>query len=89
VGVWGCGRKNSELEIQNSESGRRLTRMNGDCIVRDVKGPKRITRAKSEAVPAGLKVSRRNISPALKKMLMEDRGVASGGRNIVHRRRSV
>ena len=45
------------------------------------------TQKKSAAVlPAGLKPSTRKISPALRKMLREDRGIASGGRNVAHRK---
>jgi hypothetical protein len=38
----------------------------------------------SVALPAGLKVSRRPISRERMRQLVEDRGIASGGRNIVH-----
>lgn len=45
-------------------------------------------RGAAAALPPGLKPSTRRISPALRKMIMEDRAIASGGRNIVHRQRA-
>jgi hypothetical protein len=36
-------------------------------------------------LPTGIRSSRQKINPAVAKMLREDRGVASGGSNTVHR----
>ena len=41
------------------------------------------------SLPPGVKPSSRPISAALRKLLNEDRGIASGGRNIVHRPRTA
>jgi hypothetical protein len=38
------------------------------------------------ALPPGIKPSTRKIDPVLRKMIHEDRAIASGGRNIVHRK---
>ena len=38
------------------------------------------------ALPPGIKPSTRKIDPVLRKMIHEDRAVASGGRNIVQRK---
>jgi hypothetical protein len=38
------------------------------------------------ALPPGIKPSTRRIDPALRKMIHEDRAIASGGRNIVQRK---
>jgi hypothetical protein len=38
------------------------------------------------ALPPGVKASTRKISPALRKLLMEDRAIASGGRNTILRK---
>ncbi len=40
-------------------------------------------------LPVGVKPAQRPISPQKLKMLMEDRGIASGGRNIVHRQKTT
>jgi hypothetical protein len=37
-------------------------------------------------LPPGIKPSTRKIDPVLRKMIHEDRAIASGGRNIVHRK---
>ena len=40
---------------------------------------------KPTTLPPGLKPSKRPVSPALRKMINEDRAIASGGRNVVVR----
>jgi hypothetical protein len=37
-------------------------------------------------LPRGIKPSTRKIDPVLRKMIHEDRAIASGGRNIVQRK---
>jgi hypothetical protein len=49
----------------------------------------RTTKKSTAALPVGIKASRRPISSAKMRMIMNDRGIASGGRNIVHRQRST
>jgi hypothetical protein len=51
--------------------------------------PVKTTHKKAAAsLPAGLKASTRKVSPALRKMISQDRAIASGGRNIVQRQRA-
>jgi len=38
------------------------------------------------ALPPGIKPSTRKIDPVLRKMIHQDRAIASGGRNIVQRK---
>jgi hypothetical protein len=49
-------------------------------------GSKKKGYTKSPVLPPGIKPSTRPITPQLRKMILEDRGIASGGRNIVHRK---
>jgi hypothetical protein len=37
------------------------------------------------SLPTGIRRSRQKMNPAVAKMLREDRGIASGGSNTVHR----
>jgi hypothetical protein len=49
--------------------------------------PKKLTSQKRPApeLPPGIKPSVLPISPALRKMIREDRGIASGGANLAHK----